>query len=185
MRDVTRDALGRAADGRDVRLADLWPNPEEIDAPSGALFAWERLRPISAGRPSRALTRASASAAMKPIPSSSSATTSPRPLLPGRADPALGRSGGLSHRARREGRRSQRLLLAPRRLGGDAARPVHQPRRKNLVGENIPPKETLVAGTAERPPRWKAAARYAESGRSVVLVAGERYGMGSSHDWAA
>jgi len=34
-------------------------------------------------------------------------------------------------------------------------------------------------------PIWEAAARYAAAGRSVVLVAGERYGTGSSRDWAA
>jgi aconitate hydratase len=34
-------------------------------------------------------------------------------------------------------------------------------------------------------PLWQAAARYAEAGEPVVIVAGERYGMGSSRDWAA
>jgi aconitate hydratase len=34
-------------------------------------------------------------------------------------------------------------------------------------------------------PLWRAAAQYRESGSSVVIVAGERYGMGSSRDWAA
>ena len=34
-------------------------------------------------------------------------------------------------------------------------------------------------------PLWQAAKRYREAGIPVVIVAGERYGMGSSRDWAA
>ena len=34
-------------------------------------------------------------------------------------------------------------------------------------------------------PIWDVAQRYREAGDSVVLVAGERYGTGSSRDWAA
>src|SRR5699024_12853383 len=32
---------------------------------------------------------------------------------------------------------------------------------------------------------WDAAARYAEDNQPLVMVAGDRYGMGSSRDWAA
>ncbi len=34
-------------------------------------------------------------------------------------------------------------------------------------------------------PLYQAAARYEQEGAPVVIVAGERYGMGSSRDWAA
>ncbi|MFC7555332.1 hypothetical protein ACFQU7_28495 [Pseudoroseomonas wenyumeiae] len=34
-------------------------------------------------------------------------------------------------------------------------------------------------------PIWRAAARYEEAGLPVVILAGERYGTGSSRDWAA
>jgi aconitate hydratase len=34
-------------------------------------------------------------------------------------------------------------------------------------------------------PLWRAAERYAAEGTPLVIVAGERYGMGSSRDWAA
>src|SRR3546814_2142743 len=34
-------------------------------------------------------------------------------------------------------------------------------------------------------PLWQSAGRYADAGESLVLVAGERYGTGSSRDWAA
>jgi aconitate hydratase len=34
-------------------------------------------------------------------------------------------------------------------------------------------------------PIWEAARRYGEAGQAAVIVAGERYGTGSSRDWAA
>ena len=34
-------------------------------------------------------------------------------------------------------------------------------------------------------PLWQAAERYRADGTPVVIVAGQRYGMGSSRDWAA
>jgi aconitate hydratase len=54
---------------------------------------------------------------------------------------------------------------------------------RNLLGDAIPPGSTLAGD--EMLPLWQAAARYAEAGTPVVIVAGERYGMGSSRDWAA
>ncbi len=44
---------------------------------------------------------------------------------------------------------------------------------------------TVFAPSGEALPAWQAAARYAEAGLHVVIVAGERYGTGSSRDWAA
>jgi aconitate hydratase len=48
-----------------------------------------------------------------------------------------------------------------------------------------PAGHTIFAPTGEMLPAWRAAARYAEAGLPVVIVAGERYGTGSSRDWAA
>jgi aconitate hydratase len=56
---------------------------------------------------------------------------------------------------------------------------------RNLLGDRIPAGSTIHAGTGEILPLWRAAALYAGEGRPVVIVAGERYGMGSSRDWAA
>jgi aconitate hydratase len=47
------------------------------------------------------------------------------------------------------------------------------------------PGDTVFAPTGEIMPVWRAAARYAEQDIPVVIVAGERYGTGSSRDWAA
>lgn len=43
----------------------------------------------------------------------------------------------------------------------------------------------MRGGSGERPSLWRAAERYVEEDRSVVLLAGERNRMGSSRDWAA
>jgi len=44
---------------------------------------------------------------------------------------------------------------------------------------------TIHAPTMEEGTLWEIAERYRQEGRSVILVAGERYGAGSSRDWAA
>ncbi|HEY8613733.1 MAG TPA: aconitate hydratase AcnA [Roseomonas sp.] len=55
----------------------------------------------------------------------------------------------------------------------------------NHLTPGAPPGHTSFAGTGEVMPAWRAAARYAETGLPVVILAGERYGTGSSRDWAA
>ena len=55
----------------------------------------------------------------------------------------------------------------------------------NLLQSGMPVAHTLHVPSGEVQPIWDVAARYREAGQSVVLVAGERYGMGSSRDWAA
>lgn len=55
---------------------------------------------------------------------------------------------------------------------------------RNLLAENIPPGSTILPD-GEVMPLWQAAERYRETGTPTVIVAGERYGMGSSRDWAA
>jgi aconitate hydratase len=59
---------------------------------------------------------------------------------------------------------------------------------RTVVNHLVPgaaPGHTVFAPTGEVLPAWRAAARYAEAGLPVVIVAGERYGTGSSRDWAA
>ncbi|WP_295044526.1 aconitate hydratase AcnA [uncultured Paracoccus sp.] len=54
----------------------------------------------------------------------------------------------------------------------------------NLLAPGIPPGSTILPDGAVLP-LWRAAERYRIDGTPVVIVAGERYGMGSSRDWAA
>ena len=55
----------------------------------------------------------------------------------------------------------------------------------NLLQPGLPVAHTLHVPSGEVMPIWDVAQRYRDAGDSVVLVAGERYGMGSSRDWAA
>ena len=55
----------------------------------------------------------------------------------------------------------------------------------NALAPKAPVAYTLHVPSGEIVPIWEAARRYREAGESVILVAGERYGTGSSRDWAA
>jgi len=55
----------------------------------------------------------------------------------------------------------------------------------NLIGSGKPASTTVHAPTGYEGPLWEIAERYQAENRSVVIVAGERYGAGSSRDWAA
>jgi aconitate hydratase len=55
----------------------------------------------------------------------------------------------------------------------------------NHIAPGAPAGHTVFAPTGEVLPAYRAAARYAEAGLPVVIIAGERYGTGSSRDWAA
>jgi aconitate hydratase len=55
----------------------------------------------------------------------------------------------------------------------------------NLIADDIPPGSTVHVPSGEVMSLWKAAQAYKADGQSVVIVAGQRYGMGSSRDWAA
>ncbi len=55
---------------------------------------------------------------------------------------------------------------------------------KNLLAPDLPPGSTLTV-QGKVMPLWQAAEDYRSMGIPVVIVAGERYGMGSSRDWAA
>jgi len=55
----------------------------------------------------------------------------------------------------------------------------------NLLKPNLPVAHTLHVPSGDVQPIWDVAQRYRDAGESVVLLAGERYGMGSSRDWAA
>ncbi|KRE11682.1 aconitate hydratase [Bosea sp. Root483D1] len=55
----------------------------------------------------------------------------------------------------------------------------------NGLASGLPPGSTLHVPTGEILPLWRAAERYRAAGEAMVVVAGERYGTGSSRDWAA
>ena len=61
----------------------------------------------------------------------------------------------------------------------------HNKTLKNLLAPGVPVAHTLHIPSGEVQPIWDVAQRYRDAGQSVVMVAGERYGTGSSRDWAA
>jgi aconitate hydratase len=55
----------------------------------------------------------------------------------------------------------------------------------NFLGEAMPPGYSIDALTGQVLPLYQVASQYAERGEATVILAGERYGQGSSRDWAA
>lgn len=55
----------------------------------------------------------------------------------------------------------------------------------NLLLDQTPASTTIHWPSGEIGPLWEIAQKYQDEGRSVVVVAGDRYGAGSSRDWAA
>jgi aconitate hydratase len=55
----------------------------------------------------------------------------------------------------------------------------------NRVSAGLPTGHTLHIPSQTAMPLWEAAQQYARDQDAVVIIAGDRYGMGSSRDWAA
>ena len=60
-----------------------------------------------------------------------------------------------------------------------------QPSSAYETSLRAPPARDRGCSTGEVLPVWRAARRYADAQVPVVILAGERYGTGSSRDWAA
>jgi aconitate hydratase len=214
-RDVLSDPVARTPEGRDVFLADLWPDGAEIDAVLKAA--------IDADDYARAYGTAEASIAWKELEAPSTALFPWDPKSTYIRRPPFASLG--------EGTRLGQYLAHPILVLGDdittdhispasailagsetanylverGENPkdlnVHSSRRgnwesmfrglfdnktvRNLLRSTIKPGWTIHAPSGEDMPLWRAATRYRQEGLNVVIVAGERYGMGSSRDWAA
>ena len=212
--NLMRDPIGVAKDGREVFLRDLWPSSDEVDhclmsvdaADFGRAFAaaranpdWEALeasvdilhhwepastylRPPPFVDP-RGKTRLGQYSAWPLLVLPDDVTTdhiSPAGLIPADAEVAdylveLGeRRDDLNTYASRRG--NWEVML--RGL-------FTNPAVRNLLAPGIPAGFTVHQPSGETMPIWRAAQRYIEQGESSVIVAGARYGMGSSRDWAA
>lgn len=211
VRDIETDPLGMRADGSAVHLADLWPSAEEIDAivadaripsdlprdydaaeaspdwkaleaPMGDLFPWDT---------------ASAYVRRPPFLDAEPRTGSAMPILvlgddvttdhisPAGAIPPEGEAG--------------RFLIAngadPQDLNVFASRRGNwevmvrglftNPTVVNHLDASLPPGWTVHAPTGTAMPLWDAAKLYDRSHTPLVIVAGKRYGTGSSRDWGA
>ena len=213
-RDILRDPIGHR-DGAPVMLDEIWPDAGEIDriladarapddvqlrydaaeanpawaaldAPDAALFPWDAgstyLRPPPFVRADARPTLGGAVA---------------RPLL------VLGDDITTDHispaGAIPAGTPAARYLIERGETPGDlnvfAARRGNweamvrglftNPSVDNLLRPGIAPGRTVHAPGGTEMTLWDAAERYAAEGTPLVIVAGDRYGTGSSRDWAA
>jgi len=213
MRDIASDPLGRNAGGRTIHLADLWPGAEEIaavvgahagdyaeafaqasrnaewerlSAPDGPLFPWDAASTYLRRPPFVSAARSSRLGAIDAVPllvlgddittdhispagQISPVSAAGRHLIE-RGDPA----GDLNVFASRRG--NWEAMVRGLFDNSDAV---------NLLAAGLTPGHGIHAPTGEAGPLWDIACRYRDEGESIVIVAGERYGAGSSRDWAA
>ncbi|MET4196769.1 aconitase A [Bradyrhizobium sp. LA8.1] len=214
-RDILHDPIGRSSDGRDIHLADLWPSGAEIDAalaeardvsdyaaaydaaeasadwaaldaPRDTLFPWDQASTYIRRPPFASLgkgTRLGHYAATPLLVLGDDITTDH--ISPAGAIPASGDAGEYLV-ARGEAPHDLNVFASRRGNWEVMLRGLFTNKSvRNLLAPELRPGTTIHAGSGERLSLWRAAERYAKEGRSVVLLAGERYGMGSSRDWAA
>jgi aconitate hydratase len=208
-RDILRDEIAPG-----VRLADLWPTGAEIDAamtraaetadfavayreaeasrlwadlpaPETPLFPWDENSTYIRRPPFAAF---SAKATIDPF------TATPLMVLgddittdhisPASHIPATGEAGRWLT-ARGEDPRDLNVFSSRRGNWEVMLRGIFTNRGVvNLLAPDIPAGATVLPDGATLP-LWQAAEAYRRSGTATVIVAGERYGMGSSRDWAA
>jgi aconitate hydratase len=214
-RDILSDPITVDAEGKDVYLTELWPSGAEIDAALAASrdatdfadsFAQASRNAIWSDipAPSDDLYPWDESSTYLRRPPYTTAAAQTR-LGHYRADPILVLGDDISTDqispagAIPADSETARYLVAagenPRDLNVYSARrgnwqamirglytnaTVH-----NLVGDNVPPGYGIDPLDGEVLPLHVLAERLASYGRSSVIVAGERYGQGSSRDWAA
>lgn len=214
-RDIMRDAIATAPDGRHVFLADIWPSDAEIDAvydlaidpadydlayfaagnnvewaaleaPASPLYPWNdastylRRPPFASADAETRLGHYSAwplivvgddvtTDHISPAGAIAPTSAAARYLIERGEDP-----GDLNVFSSRRGNWEVmvRGLFTNRAV-------------RNLLGDDIAPGATIHGPSGEPMTLLDAAERYRAQGESVVIVAGERYGMGSSRDWAA
>ncbi|WBX85110.1 aconitate hydratase AcnA [Sphingosinicella microcystinivorans] len=212
---IETDPLGIARDGTPVFLRDVWPSEGEIDAvlaaaadpgdfdaayaAAEASTAWAALpassEPVYPWDAASTYLRPPLFVTLDTEPRLGRYTAHPLLVLgddittdhisPAGAIPPVGEAGRwLIER----GERADDLNVFSARRGNWEVMLrglFTNPSVRNLLAPGIPPGSTIHAPGGEVLPLWRAAARYAAEGQAVVVVGGERYGMGSSRDWAA
>jgi aconitate hydratase len=215
LRDLGREPVRHAPDGRAVHLAELWPDSAEIDAhlrlagdpadfrrdfatasrnpawhalaaPQGALFAWDEDSNYLRRPPFAAVTEGSLLGEYSAYPLlvlGDDVTTdhiSPASAIPPDSQVA-------DFLVERGEPRADLNVFASRRGNWQVMlrAAFHNRSLVNHLRAGLPLAHTLHVPSGEVLPIWRAAERYRDCGDALVLVAGERYGTGSSRDWAA
>jgi len=214
-KDLSREPVQAAPDGRSVYLADLWPTEAEIDAALAAGLqpddyraafkiasanpAWQALQ--SPATPRFPWDAASTALRRPPFASIDAGTQLGRyvahPLL------VLGDDITTDHLSpasaippdsliadflvERGDDRHDLNVFASRRGNWEVMMRAafYSKSLRNLLCPTAPVGHTLHAPSGRLEPIWEAAEHYAKASQPVVLVAGARFGTGSSRDWAA
>ena len=214
-RDLGRDPVGHAPDGTPVHLAELWPTADEIDAALAQARAPEAYAPDYAAAEASPVWQALAAPESAVFPWDPVSTYIRRPPFVQREQPtrlgrytarvllALGDDVTTDHispvgQIPANSEAGRHLVAAgddPGDLNVYAARRANwevmlrgvftNKSVRNLLAPEAPPGSTVHAPSGAILPLPEAAQRYTAAGESLVIVAGERYGMGSSRDWAA
>jgi aconitate hydratase len=213
--DLSTDPVQVNADGRAVYLHELWPSPAEveehlklgmnaddfqrsfrlasqnpmwdaIEAPDTPLYPWEQASTALRRPPFAAITEGALLGHYVAYPLmvlGDDITTdhiSPASAIP--ADSLVA-----DYLVARGDKRDDLNVFASRRGNWEVMvrAAFHSKTLVNLLHPESPVAHTLHVPSGEVLPIWEAARRYRDEGLSVVVVAGERYGTGSSRDWAA
>ena len=213
--DLTQDPLGRDAQGQPVYLRDLWPEADEVaehvargtrpedfgdafsiasanatwhalEAPQSPRFPWDaasnalRRPPFAAVDAGSQLGRYTAWPLLVLGDDVTTDHISPASAIP--PDSLVA-----DYLVERGEDRADLNVFASRRGNWEVMMRAafHSKSLRNLLHPGLPVAHTLHAPSGEVMPLWLAAQRYRQEDRSLVLVAGERYGTGSSRDWAA
>ncbi|WP_175155188.1 aconitate hydratase AcnA [Achromobacter mucicolens] len=214
-RDLSRDPIQVTPDGRAVHLADLWPAEAEIDAaltagqrpgdyraafkiasanpacqalqsPDTPRFPWDpastalRRPPFASTEAGSQLGRYTAYPLLVVGDDVTTDHLSPASAIPPDsliADFLVDRGDD----------RNDLNVFASRRGNWEVMMRAafYSKSLTNLLCPPAPVGHTLHAPSGRLEPIWEAAAHYAEASQPVVLVAGARFGTGSSRDWAA
>lgn len=213
--DLSAEPVQIAADGTPVFLADIWPSREEIarhvalavrpgdyrltfalasvnpswhalQVPDTALFPWHPASTALRRPPFAALTEGSQLGRYLAYPLlvlGDDITTdhiSPASAIPKDsfvADFLVGKGDN----------RDDLNVFASRRGNWEVMvrAAFYSKTLRNLLVPHAPLAHTLHVPSGTMAPLFEVAQRYRDEGDAVVLVAGERYGTGSSRDWAA
>jgi len=214
-RNLRTEPVQTTADGRAVYLHDLWPTREEIDAhvalaadpadyrrdfaiasrnplwhalqaPDTPLFPWApastalRRPPFAAVTEGSQLGRYSAWPLLVLGDDITTDHISPASAIP--PDSLVA-----DFLVERGDDRKDLNVFASRRGNWEVMlrAAFHSKTLVNLLAPGLPVAHTLHVPSGTVQPIWDVAQRYHDDGDAVVLVAGERYGTGSSRDWAA
>jgi aconitate hydratase len=213
--DLSKEPVGTAPDGRPVFLSDLWPAREEVDAftaratnsadfrrdfeiasrnplwhaleaPDTPLFPWDERSNYLQRPPFASLTESTLLGSYDAFPLvvlGDDITTdhiSPASAIP--PDSLVA-----DFLVERGDDRNDLNVFASRRGNWQVMlrATFHSRTLGNRLKDSLPVAHTLHIPSGATMPIWEAAERYRRDGQSVVVVAGERYGTGSSRDWAA